>query len=660
MAILRGEEARQWLAQNPNKAYKNLTTNVSVPRQQSGLEKFFMNISKPIRTFVPAAQELGYTISDLVRMGRGEGPTERPDSYFGMTEEESESFRSDPLKQGVKAGSALMAYGVPAGGGQAASTLGRIGTAAGRGAISGTMSGFGYSDEGEELSGTLSGGALGGILGGALQGVGELSRAKTLSKQAEQLAKKADDFEVNSYTKKIGSKPTMGQGKYELARDSLGLAKAEKYTINNADDLYAFSDELFNKYGGVASEYAGRLDDMGQMIPIAEVKRPLLEKLATTKTPELKAPIERVLSSIDEAAGGNAISVSDLLSLRKEWGNLGNWNQFTPASEKAVASAWEEVYRNSNNILDDVFKGAGITDFRDVNKVLKTAIEQQNWARRAKAASSAAPVWTDMAQDATMFATAVGGGPGSIVGFLGSKGLQRYGEDIASGVTRGASKALSGTSALSSIVPPVANVAQRAVPGIVGAGQAMPQRQEPQLEGLGSILPPQEQGPQIDEMALINAVLSGQISTSEADWLMRMLGGSDGKPVKQTETQRDYDMAADALTQAYQALEEGGAGKLATVGGNIAGFFGATSPSSAYRAQLDTATAFLRKALIGAGQSEAELKNLNLPKPTDEPAIAKQKIEALIPLLRDRAGGSINTGDTSSTALSSIMPWIAQ
>ena len=93
------------------------------------------------------------------------------------------------------------------------------------------------------------------------------------------------------------------------------------------------------------------------------------------------------------------------------------------------------------------------------------------------------------------------------------------------------------------------------------------------------------------------------------------------------------------MEQAYGVLEQaGGAGKLATLGGNIAGFFGSTSASSEYRAALDTATAFLRKALIGSGQSEAELKNLNLPKPTDEPKIAKQKIMTLIPLLRARAG----------------------
>ena len=64
---------------------------------------------------------------------------------------------------------------------------------------------------------------------------------------------------------------------------------------------------------------------------------------------------------------------------------------------------------------------------------------------------------------------------------------------------------------------------------------------------------------------------------------------------------------------------------------------GTPTANSEYRALIDNATAYVRKALIGSGQSEAELRNLNLPKPTDEPAIAKQKLEALIPMLQQRA-----------------------
>lgn len=654
MAILRGEEARQWLAQNPNKAYKNLTTNVSVPRQQSGLEKFFMNISKPIRTFVPAAQELGYTISDLVRMGRGEGPTERPDSYFGMTEEESESFRSDPLKQGVKAGSALMAYGVPAGGGQAASTLGRIGTAAGRGAISGTMSGFGYSDEGEELEDTLTGGLFGFGIGAATQGIGEASRA--IKARPQGTGKIVDTLEVDE----IAALPKRVKNGLRDQTKSAGFwdeGLGETKSIQN-----------FLKNRGLAGKTPQEtLEQMTQEFYRAQgLKEQGIKEIGGLS----RGYIDQIKGNIDEAIQYSGLSAKEKTALKEMFKVLDSAPTDAKTLDK-IAQDWykmgltragEQKMTQSGLFMDgakairDALKEAnGGGSYTEGMSILSQILGLEDKGQISKAAIESARQGIDI----PLFAAS---------GFRGAdvklpqvsnvinKTRANMGLAKETGVGMG-SELLQGAAR---VAQPVANVAQRAVPGIVGAGQAMPQRQEPQLEGLGSMLPPQEQGPQIDEMALINAVLSGQISTSEADWLMRMLGGSDGKPVKQTETQRDYDMAADALTQAYQALEEGGAGKLATVGGNIAGFFGATSPSSAYRAQLDTATAFLRKALIGAGQSESELKNLNLPKPTDEPAIAKQKIEALIPLLRDRAGGSINTGDTSSTALSSIMPWIAQ
>lgn len=148
------------------------------------------------------------------------------------------------------------------------------------------------------------------------------------------------------------------------------------------------------------------------------------------------------------------------------------------------------------------------------------------------------------------------------------------------------------------------------------------------------------QGGQNGELMQILAmgVISGEISPQQATAFLDLMGMSpqpEQKQAKMTETQMDYSMAADALEESLNHL--GGAGKAATSMGNLAGLFGSTTKSSAYRASLDTATAFLRKALIGSGQTESELKNLNLPKPTDEPAIAEEKIRALLPLLRKRA-----------------------
>lgn len=165
--------------------------------------------------------------------------------------------------------------------------------------------------------------------------------------------------------------------------------------------------------------------------------------------------------------------------------------------------------------------------------------------------------------------------------------------------------------------------------------------EQPQSQGIGGMGAGGKETQALNFM-LAQEILNGNISATEANAVLSLLGMGPEEEVKEktmTESQRDYQLAAEAIQQAKSILEQsGGAGKLATVGGNIAGFFGSTTASSEYRSALETATAFLRKALIGSGQSASELKNLNLPKPTDEPNIARQKIATLIPLLLARAG----------------------
>ena len=49
----------------------------------------------------------------------------------------------------------------------------------------------------------------------------------------------------------------------------------------------------------------------------------------------------------------------------------------------------------------------------------------------------------------------------------------------------------------------------------------------------------------------------------------------------------------------------------------------------------------MRKALIGAGQTESELKNLDFPKVTDEPQVALQKLDELIRQIENRPVGAV-------------------
>lgn len=642
MVRLTGEAARRWLAENPNASYIDNRTGQKVQAQQNPLLKILLNITKPLRTVVPAGQELVRTIGDLGRTARGEALSQAPETYFGMTPEESAEFTEDPLQRGVKAGVGLMSYGVPVGAAKGVTGLKAVGQAAGKGAIAGGMGRLAYSEEGKELEDILKGAAFGGLVGGALQGIGEVSKGIKAAKISNKLDDMADELQASALKKDIGIAPTTKQGKNILPKQISEKASSMGVKIKSPEDLKSFAQALYESNANVANQAAQQLDDLGRVIDITEIKRPLLEQLAKTKSPELQAPIQKVIDSIDNATGGsNAISAGDLLNLRREWGKLGNWNPFMDPAATTTAGAFEAAYMRANDLLDDAFKGAGITGFKDANKAISLSIDADNWAERAIANKSNRPLWNDMTQDAAIAATVFGGGgPGAAVGAVGSKVAQRYAEPIAEKALRGVSKVTSGLGALPQVLQPLVTAGQRAIPAIPGINQGIsegrqiqqPQQQLPQ--GVNN------QGISALNLMLAQEVLNGNISATEANAVLSLLGMDQGGATgKMTESQRDYQLAAEAMEQAYGVLEQaGGAGKLATLGGNIAGFFGSTSASSEYRAALDTATAFLRKALIGSGQSEAELKNLNLPKPTDEPKIAKQKIMTLIPLLRARAG----------------------
>ena len=110
MAILRGEEARRWLEENPMSMYRDLNTGqvYNTPTQQSGqvsnLSPFMsliMGISKPFRHGLGIAGEFGGTISDLIKASKGDWGSMGEDAYRDLgglllTDEEKEFVKRDP------------------------------------------------------------------------------------------------------------------------------------------------------------------------------------------------------------------------------------------------------------------------------------------------------------------------------------------------------------------------------------------------------------------------------------------------------------------------------------------------------------------------------------------------------------------------------------
>lgn len=581
-----------------------------------------------------------------------------------LNDAERQRLERAPILEGIKSGAQIASFAVP--------TLGTgLGGAIKTGAVSGGLGGFGASESinpvealGQGATSAVAGGAISGAVYGIGKGIEKLGKIKNVN-VADKLDNMADDLRTTSFKRTVGTAPSMGQGKYDLVRDVVGLSDELGVKIKSADDLYQFGDDILKNYGGLADDFAQQFDNTGNVINVAELKKPLVDKLNSVKSAELKAPLQRVLDSIDNATGGRGqISATELLQLRREWGDLGNWNKFTPASEQSIAKAFEEAYTSANNVLDTNLSKVGYKDFRNVNKALKTAIESKNWARRASATTSSAPVWTDMTQDAVMFGGAVAGGPGALASLGVTKGLQRYGEDIAQKGLGGVANILRGgggkvpqaVSGVGSFLQNLASTPQ--VSSGIGALLSQPRQQSDfdTSRAQGTQTTQGYQGgidySQILAQVTLNLVDSGY-SVAEASKMAEMLlvsegiapaqsaGGSGGKL---TESQRQGVALIGVIDELDSMLESNPsmAGRVSGGVGGVERLFNIATPRTDYKTKIDALNSFLKTRLIGSAQSEAEIRGLKnlLIKETDSASIARQKMASIRSLLEAGVYGS--------------------
>ena len=528
-----------------------------------------------------------------------------------------------------------MSYAVPAGAAKGATTVGaRIGTAAARGAGAGTLGSFALSESGKELETALKGAGLGFLMGGALQGVGEGVKAVKSAKIANKLDDMADDLQASALKKDIGIAPTTKQGKNILPKEVLETANKMGVKIKNPEDLKTFGQALYESNANVANVAAQQLDDLGRAIDITDIKKPLLEQLAKTKSPELRVPIQKVIDSIDSATGGsNVIPASELLNLKREWGKLGNWNPLMDPAATTTAGAFESAYIKANDLLDDAFKSAGITGFKEANKALSLAIDADNWADRAIANKANRPLWNDMTQDAAIAATVFGGGgPAAAVGAVGSKVMQRYAEPLAEGALRGASKVARGASALPQVLQPILNVGQRAVPAVAGLA-AGTQGMGTQGVGTQPVYPTTQGVPQGMEaqgisplnLMLAQEVLNGNISAAEANAVLSLLGMSQDKDL--TANQSKAIALQRSLDTLRAAWEGAGAGtKFAeTLGINIGSK--TRMLDQAKRAVAEDLGRLQSQGAINVAERE-EFDRM-MPNSWDSPEVVQQKFQAI-------------------------------
>lgn len=644
------QELEEYIAKNPGAKYRVNGQEVQAPFQDEDkgvVMNLLTTLSKPLRTIA------GGTYSAIT--GR-----EKDNPFF--TQREELDYAENPTLFGAKQAIGLGSYLLPVGAAEGATGLKAVGQAAKSGLLPGAMGGVAFSEQGKELSGALKGGVTGSLFAGTLQGLGEGVKAVKSAKIANKLDDMADELQASALKKDIGIAPTTKQGKNILPKDVLETANKMGVKIKNPEDLKTFGQALYESNANVANVAAQQLDDLGRAVDITDIKKPLLEQLAKTRSPELKAPIQKVLDSIDSATGGsNTIPASELLNLKREWGKLGNWNPLMDPAATTTAGAFESAYIKANDLLDDAFKSAGITGFKEANKALSLAIDADNWADRAIANRANRPLWNDMTQDAAIAATVFGGGgPAAAAGAVGSKVMQRYAEPLAEGALRGASKVARGASALPQVLQPILNVGQRAVPAVAGLA-AGTQGMGTQGVGTQPVYPTTQGVPQGMEaqgisplnLMLAQEVLNGNISAAEANAVLSLLG-MGGTTGKLTEKQKLFKSAGQTAGEALAMLESGQAktGKIQGVGTAVGKFFGTQAPGQTdYLAKLDGARMAAISALSGANVPPSEYERMRnlIPEPNDEYNIAVQKLRSFQQVMETYAQsyGSDTSADTT-------------
>ena len=160
----------------------------------------------------------------------------------------------------------------------------------------------------------------------------------------------------------------------------------------------------------------------------------------------------------------------------------------------------------------------------------------------------------------------------------------------------------------------------------------------------------QDQGISAINLMLAQGVLNGQISATEANAVLSLLG-MDAKSTQsnlpKTDTGRKAMVARDAAIGAYQLLQESPdvAGKTAGIENLLYGLTGAANQSTAYKSQIEALRSQMFNALGGSSLTPTEKEQYEkfLPKVTDSAARARQKIEQLVPMLEALMGASISS-----------------
>ena len=498
---------------------------------------------------------------------------------------------------------------------------GNIASRAGAGAIGGGLGSYGMTPitENTDFGKIITGAGLGGILGGTIGAVekGIMGKAARSSESGlTKLGKKIEKGSTGIKTPKtpLGESMAMESfddvnritSKYKANPDISGIDKAYKGLSNDltkslrASQATANADDIAISAAQKLADDLGVVDDKALRLIDSTLKRNgtsgvlnaqgLANLKRTTQPAALKA--EKIINS-----GGNV----------------------TPSmyAQYAVNSVADDILKAG---LDDAGK-AIYQDMAILHSVAPDIITKADKARHITVANIKVPT-AGIPQKVQALT-------GKAMQSLGGRQLPQVSEKVLSNLGNA---------------------------GIYGTrlGQAIgyenSEAQPQQIQQLQPQMPQQDQGVSAINLMLAQGVLNGQISATEANAVLSLLG-MDAKSTQsnlpKTDTGRKAMVARDAAIGAYQLLQESPdvAGKTAGIENLLYGLTGAANQSTAYKSQIEALRSQMFNALGGSSLTPTEKEQYEkfLPKVTDSAARARQKIEQLVPMLEALMGASISS-----------------
>lgn len=636
---LTGEAARKWLAENPNATYVNNKTGQRVERQKSGVEKLLLGVSKPFRQGLGIAGEFGGTIEDLLNIAKGRDSEQgkgisRQLGNFFLTPEEEAELVNDPLKVGLKAGAGVASYGIPVGAAKGVTGLKAIGQAAGKGALAGGVGGFGYSEEGKELEGILKGGALGGVIGGGLQAVGEgVRKISSLKNGTGKISGELSTAEIDALPKGVKAglkKQAQSAGYWDGSASDMDnyifFAKNRQYAGNTPKETLQNITKAIEKGKDLKIVGLDKVGNVGDDV-LQTARQNFKNSVAKggfSKTAEFKG----AYNDVDEILSGRAgvYSARDLDLRIMDWEEAGR--KASGQGKAGAASAYTEGATALRSTMRSLPSGSS---YDEGLKLLDSLYEIEKPGTIEKAAVS-------------MQKTGVHP-PFTANANVSLSPIAEKGSKIRAGIGRLQEGIVPEVGAAAEQIPGAFRLGQRAIPGIVGMG-TQPKEEQVALGTQGIA----EQGVQqqytfpdaiAEAYSYFPNASEAQIITV-AKYLMDQKGGGD------------VDMGTIAnVQQAIDMIDQygtGAAGKISTLTGKVGEFFGSASQGTTYRSLISDIRTKLIKQIAGTAQTPAEMKNLmdRLPQPTDEPAVAKAKLQVLLNSLQ--GGGAGNPSEESAVS----------